>query len=312
MKLIIPGASGFLGVNLLERIVAHEEIMDTFESIQLVDILQYGYQNIPTAILDHPKVSFTQDSIYKPDVISKLVDAGDSIIHLAVEENTFDNPQDRSSIDLESYIRTIADKGVGKFIFISSADIYGINNSDDILETDEVKPTIVYAANKVAFEAYVNVYHSLKNLPSIIFRPVTIYGPNQFPGWLIPRVITRAIKGEKIQITGDGGVKRDWIYVDDVCSAIERALLSDNQNIIGQAFNLGTGREESVIEVVRYILKKVGRGDELIEFIAPRVGDIPRQITHAHKAQELLNWKNETKFAEGLDATITWYQNRAN
>lgn len=309
MKLVMPGASGFLGANLLDHILADDNILNRYDELILVDVLQYGEQKISSAVLNHPKVTFIKDSIYNPDVLNKVIDANDVVVHLAVEENTYNNPQDSSTANIEEYVHAIADKKVNKFIFISSADIYGINNSDNILESDELKPTIIYAANKMSFEGYIQAYYSLANLPAIIFRPVTIYGPNQYPGWLVPRVITRAINNEKIQITGDGSVKRDWIHVDDVCGALLKALESTNKKVFGQAFNLGTGYEMSVIDVTKHILDKTNRSEALIEFTPYRSGDIPRQITSAQKAKEYFDWSSMISLNDGLDSTIDWYKN---
>jgi dTDP-glucose 4,6-dehydratase len=307
MKLIIPGAAGFVGVNLLEAIMQDEQLLGRYNKIVLVDVLQYGVQKIPQTVLDNPKFEFIQDSIYNEGVVDKLVEEGDAIIHLAVEENTFNAPQQKTTAGAEAYIEDIASKKPSRFVFISTADIYGINNADDITESAVVTPTILYAANKVAFEAYLQVFVNQAALQAVIFRPVTIYGNNQYPGWLIPRVITRAINGEKIQLTGDGSVRRDWIHVSDVCSAILKAVASDDK-LAGEVFNLGSGTEMTVLEVTKHILKRVGQPESLIEFIPDRTGDIPRQITHAKKAQQKLGWKPQVDFLAGLDTTIDWYK----
>lgn len=307
MNLIISGASGFVGANLLDNLF--EKNVDTYEKIILVDILQYGIQKISKKVLEHPKVKFINGSIYDSEILASVLNRGDAMIHLAVEENTFNNPQDKSTLDIENFVHEIADKKLDRFIFMSTANVYGHNgNSENIIETDPTVPTTVYAANKVAFEAYIQAHYHLNKLKAIIFRPVTIYGPKQFPGWLIPRTITKVMHNETIQLTGDGSNCRDWIYVDDVCNAIELALRSTRDDIFGQVFNLGTGEEASSLEIVKHIIRKIGKSDDLIEFIAHRPGDIAREITKADKARAYFGWSSTIRYDKGLDRTIDWFE----
>lgn len=304
MKLIIPGAFGFVGRNLLKSIAADTHFAAQFDKIILVDILQY---NQPTSIL--PKhAEFIKGSIYEKNIIDTVVLEGDVVLHLAVEANTFDNPQQKSNTSIEDYLHMLAAKKIKKFIFLSTADIYGINNADNITEEAILKPTTIYSANKMAFEAYLQAFYSLYGLNSTIFRPVTIYGPHQYPGWLVPRLITRALKNENIQITGDGSIRRDWIYISDIVALLKKAVLYPNDDISAQVFNIGTGHEETVLNTTKYILDKLGKSHDLITFIPDRPGDITRQITKAEKARKTFDWKPEIDFYTGLDATIAFYK----
>jgi len=308
MRLIIPGACGFVGANFLNWIFKSKRSISTFDEIILVDVLQYGRQIVDPKILAHKKISFIKNSIYKGAVLNKVIRKGDVVVHLAADENTFDKPQNRFSSNFGEYLRTLANKQIDKFIFVSTADVYGINNSNNLVETDVVKPTTIYSANKLACEAYLQAYYSMFKFPVTIFRPVTIYGPRQYPGWLIPRVITRASKNLTIQITGDGLVKRDWIYVDDACEVLLKATVSNNNETVGQVFNLGTGHENTVLEVTKYILSTLNKSTSLIKFTLPRPGEIPRQITRAIKAKRAFGWKPKTNFLTGLKKTIDWYK----
>lgn len=308
MRLIIPGGAGFIGANLANKLFDDQQVLAKLDGIVVVDLLHYGEQKIPPHILNHNKFQFLKVSIYKKGVVNKLVRKGDVIMHLAEDENTFENPQNRFSSGFGKYLKTLSDIGVSKFIFLSTADVYGVNNSSNLVETDIVRPTTIYAANKVAFEAYLQAYYSLFNFPVIIFRPVTVYGPKQHPGWLIPRVITRALMGEKVQITGDGSVKRDWIFVGDLCDVLIKTLTFNKASIYSEVFNIGTGEEKTVLEVVSSILKRLNKPQSIIEFIPPRSGEIPRQITSATKARKTLKWEPKVGFFEGLEKTINWYK----
>lgn len=308
MRLIIPGGAGFIGANFAEKLYGDKQTLALLEKIIVVDFLQYGEQKIPPRILKYNKFQFLNISIYKKGFVNKLVRKGDVVLHLTEDENTFENPQNHFSSGFGKYLKALSVIGVSKFIFFSTADVYGVNNSNNLVETDIVRPTTIYAANKVAFEAYLQAYYSLFNFPVIILRPVTVYGPKQHPGWLIPRVITRALVGEKIQITGDGSVKRDWIFVDDLCDVLIQTLTLNKPSIYSEVFNIGTGEEKTVLEVVLYILKKLNKPQSLIEFVPPRSGEIPRQITSATKARKTFKWEPKVGFFEGLEKTINWYK----
>lgn len=310
MRLVIPGGAGFIGANLLDYIFNDQKLSQLFKEIVVVDPLQYVDQKIESQILGHKKVSFLKASIYDDNTADEVIKKNDVIVHLATEENTFENPQGDLSFDFGTYLRDTSKKQIRKFIFLSTADIYGINNSDNLLESEIIRPTTIYSANKVAFEAFIQAYFYLYNFPAVIFRPVTIYGPKQHPGWLVPRVINRVLQDKTIQITGDGLVKRDWIFVDDVCNVVIKALLSEKKEIFGEVFNLGTGKESSVMEVTKYILEKLDKPTSLIEFVESRSGEIPRQVTFAKKARGTFKWKPEIDFFDGLDKTIEWYENK--
>jgi dTDP-glucose 4,6-dehydratase len=297
-------------VNLLQRLDTHRDIAARFNRLLLVDPLQYGVQKIPDAILDNPRYTFVRGSIYDSAVAEHAIGEGDLVIHLAAEINSFTAPQAASTDDPLGYLQHLADKTVGRLLFLSSADVYGVNDSPDLHERDPVRPTTIYAAAKAAFEAYLHAFYALHGLPFVAFRPVTIFGPNQYPGWLVPRVITQAINGEQISISGDGSVRRDWIYVDDVCDLLVRAALYEGDDIHGELFNVGTGHELDVLTLTRHVLGAVGRDESLITFVPDRPGDIRRQVTRGARARATFGWEPVTPLRDGLARTIAWYRDQ--
>lgn len=254
-------------MNLLARLDADPHIAAFFDRILLIDPLHYGTQKIPDFILLNPRYTFLHGSIYDPEVTDQIIGERDLVIHLAAEINSFTAPQTTSSDDPLGYLQRLADRRIGRLLFLSSADVYGVNNSPDLQESDPVRPTTIYAAAKAAFEAYLSAFHALCGLPAVVFRPVTIFGPHQYPGWLVPRVITQAIKGQQISITGDGSTRRDWIFVTDVCDLLITAALHDGDDIHGEVFNVGTGEELDVLSLTRHLLRALDRDDHLITFV---------------------------------------------
>jgi dTDP-glucose 4,6-dehydratase len=305
---VIPGAAGFVAVNLLDRLHADPALTGRYEKIILVDPLQYGVQKIPDTLLADPRYEFVQGSIYDPAIVTKVVGKGDLVVHLAAEVNSFTQPQSGSADDPVGYLQALADARIGRLLFLSSADVYGVNDSPDLQESDPIRPTTVYAAAKAAFEAYLYAFHALRGLPFVAFRPVTIFGPNQYPGWLVPRVITQALNSEQISITGDGSVRRDWIFISDVCDLLVKAALYEGDNIHGEVFNVGTGHESDVLALTRHVLDAVGRDESLITFVPERAGDITRQVTQGAAARTRFGWEPITPLRDGLAHTVAWYQ----
>jgi dTDP-glucose 4,6-dehydratase len=295
-------------VNLLQRLDTQPDIATRFGRVLLVDPLQYGVQKIPEAILRNPRYRFVRGSIYDPAVAEDVIGEGDLVIHLAAEVNSFTAPQTSSSDDPPGYLQRLADKSVGRLLFLSSADVYGVNDSPDLKESDPVRPTTVYAAAKAAFEAYLHAFHALRGLPFVAFRPVTIFGPHQYPGWLVPRVITQAINSEQISLTGDGSVRRDWIYVSDICDLLVKAALYQGGDIHGEVFNVGTGHELDVLSLTRHVLNAVGGDESLITYVPDRPGDIRRQVTRGNRARVTFGWEPVTPRRDGLAQTVDWYQ----
>ncbi len=307
MNLIISGASGFLGTNIVEQISQDNEFLAKFDKVMLVDTLQYGEQKIDSNILKNKKFKFIKDSIYNLDLIKKITQKDDVLLHLATDANTFDNPQEGVETNIDKFLKALNNKKISKFIFFSTANVYGINNSDNILETDPVDTTTFYSAKKLAFEALLQVYFHLYNFPVIIFRPVSIFGPHQYPGWLMSLSILRLMKNEKIQITSGGKMKRDWIYVSDVSELAIKCINLNNKRIFGQIYNVGTGKEQKVKDIATYLLKRFKKPKNFIKYLPKRPGDLPREVTLSTKARKTFKWEPKVDFYEGLEMTIDWY-----
>lgn len=308
VNIVIPGAAGFVAVNLLARLQAESILTSRYDKVILVDPLQYGVQKIPKEMLADARYTFVHGSIYDPAILTTVLGEGDLVIHLAAEVNSFTAPQAHSADDPVNYLTALTNAGIGRLLFLSAADVYGVNDSSDLVEADPVHPTTVYAAAKAAFEAYLSAFHAMHGLPAVVFRPVTIYGPHQYPGWLVPRVITQALAGEQITLTGNGSVRRDWVHVADVCALLLKAATAADADVHGQVFNVGTGVEETVLALTRHVLERTGQPESLIRFVADRPGDIPRQITRASKARQVFGWVPTVLLYEGLDTTIAWYR----
>lgn len=306
-NIVIAGASGFVGANLARHIHA-DPAFAAFDQLILIDPLQYGVQKIPARILTQTRTRFVETSIYSPGVVPELVGPGDVVFHVAAQINTHDTPQTDVADDPIGYLQALTEARIGRLVFMSSADVYGLNESEDLVETDPVRPTAVYSAAKAAFEAYLSAFHASEGLPVVTLRPVSIYGPLQQPGWLVPVVITRALNARRLTVFGDGRSRRDWIHVDDICALLTAVALAGDDSVHGEVFNAGTGVEHTVLEVIGHVLDLVGNDGIGIDFVPARPGDPQRQITSAAKARATFGWTPRMALREGLDHTVAAYR----
>lgn len=172
-------------------------------------------------------------------------------------------------------------------------------------EESPLKPNSPYAASKAAADLLARAYYHTYGLPVLITRCSNNYGPYQFPEKLIPLMITNAMEGRPLPVYGDGRNVRDWIHVEDHCRAIDLVLQKGRP---GQVYNIGASSEMANLDVVRLVLKTLGKPESLITFVADRPGHDRRYAIDAGKIRRELGWTPQHRFAEALPALVRWYQ----
>ena len=302
MGIVITGGAGFVGSALVDELLQRNPGAE----ITVLDALVYpmGEKNLSDKARKHPGLKFVKGSVGDAGLLDSILQPGDQVVHLAVE-------MAKPHLFIETQIsgtKTILDaslrRQVKHFVYQSTGDIYGHNESDDIDENAPSKPTHLYAATKLGAEALVSAYHHTYGLPTTILRPVSIYGRRQYPGWLVARFCTLAIAGKPLTVMGSGSARRDWIYVTDIAKALAAALENKPE---GEVYNIGTGREWSVMQIAEMVLDLAGVPHDRIERLPERDGDFARQITHARKAKSKLGWSAQVPFEQGLRYTFDWY-----
>jgi dTDP-glucose 4,6-dehydratase len=168
-------------------------------------------------------------------------------------------------------------------------------------------PQSPYAGAKVGADRLAYSYYVTFQLPIIILRPFNNYGPHQYPEKLIPLLITNALEDKPMPIYGDGTFTRDWLYVEDLCKAVDKVIHTDIDKLRGEVINVGTGREASVNTIARFILERLGKKESLIKFVEDRPGHVKKLISSTSKAKVLLNWSAAVNFDDGIEKTIDWY-----
>lgn len=313
MKILITGAAGFIGSNFTFYMLKHHPDYE----LVCVDSLTYaGHPDTLRRVRD--KICFYQIDISEKEPIFDLFrrEQFDAVVNFAAESHV-----DKSIEQPDIFLRTnilgtqvlmeaCRRFHVARFHQVSTDEVYGDLPLDrPELTFDEnypIRTSSPYSASKAAADLLALSYFRTYGLPVTISRCSNNYGPYQFPEKLIPLTILKAVNQEKIPVYGTGENRRDWIYVEDHCAAVDLIL---HKGKIGEVYNVGGCGEKSNLEVVRGILTELSRPQELISFVADRPGHDLRYAINPGKICGELGWRPKTDFQLGLRSTIGWYMN---
>ncbi|MCX8169161.1 MAG: NAD-dependent epimerase/dehydratase family protein [Candidatus Methanomethylicia archaeon] len=305
MKILITGGAGFIGSHLVDRLVK-----DGFD-VYVIDNLFSGCLDNISLHIDSGLKFFNFD-ISSIDILHKLSNiVVDVIVHLAalisVEESNimpikYHQVNVMGTLNILEFARRI---GVKKFIFISSAAVYGDPLFLPINELHPLNPKSIYAASKIESEILVDVYSKLYGFKAVSLRLFNVYGPrqrlNSYSG-VIRIFLNNALKGLPLTIYGDGEQTRDFIYVDDVIDAI--MLFIDNNDFIFNVYNVGTGKPTRIIDLAKIVMELIG-GVEL-KFEKSRIGDIRFSYADISRIVNEFNFRCKIDLREGLKRTLNY------
>ena len=304
MTVLVTGGAGFIGSNLLHKLV------DTYEGeIVCVDSLTYAgnKNNIPKDVLLYPY------DIADEEQVAEVFSAYEPkyVFHLAAESHVDNSIKDCSPFIQSNIIGTVnllnasLQYGVEKFLHISTDEVYGSINEGSFTEESIYNPRNPYSASKAASDHFVMAYHNTYNLPVIITNCSNNYGPRQNKEKMIPQTILNLMSGKKVPVYGVGEQIRDWLYVEDHCEALIKVL---NDGIIGEKYNIGGQCEMSNLNLVKTIINIMGKSESMIEFVEDRPGHDYRYSTDITKISNTLGWKPRFNFEEAIIKTIEWYR----
>ena len=313
MKLLVTGGAGFIGANFIFYMLReHPE-----DEIVCLDALTYaGNLETLAPVMDEPRFRFVKGDVADRQTVFELFDTEgfDVVVNFAAESHV-----DRSIEDPGIFLRTnilgtqvlmdaAREYGVQRFHQVGTDEVYGDLPLDrpDLFFTEDTPITASspYSASKASADLLVMAYHRTYGLPVTISRCSNNYGPYQFPEKLIPLMIANALADKPLPVYGTGENVRDWLYVEDHCRAIDLILRSGE---VGEVYNIGGHNEKSNLQVVKTILKQVGKPESLITFVGDRKGHDLRYAIDPTKIHEALGWLPETKFDDGIRQTIEWY-----
>ena len=308
VNVLVTGGAGFIGSNFVRHAIASRADWH----VTTLDKLTYAgrLENLQD-VITHPRHTFVRGDIADPAIAGPLVKASEIIVHFAAETHV-----DRSLQSAGVFITTDVfgtftlleaareAPGLGRFVQISTDEVYGSVAEGSSRETDELRPRNPYSASKAAADRLAYSYWATYNVPVVITRASNNYGPFHFPEKVIPLFITNAIDNVPVPLYGDGLQERDWLHVTDHCRAID--LLID-AGTSGEVYNVGGGNHVRNIDLTRRILELVGKPESLIQPVVDRPGHDRRYSLDTSKLQRL-GWRPEVAFDTGLRETIAWYR----
>jgi len=313
MKFLITGGAGFIGSNYLHFAV-NKYKEDKFICL---DALTYAgnYNNIKD-LENHDNYKFYKGDITNKNFINDLFEKEkfDIVINFAAEshvDNSIKNPEvfvKTNVYGTEILMDACLKYGIKRYHQISTDEVYGDLPLDrpELLftENNPITPSSPYSASKASADLLVMAYYRTFNLPVTISRCSNNYGPYQFPEKLIPKVISKALNNESVEVYGTGENVRDWIHVDDHNIGVDLIV---RKGRVGEVYNLGGHSERTNLEVVKTILKTLGKDESLIKFIEDRKGHDLRYAIDSTKIENELGWTLTNNFEESIEKTIKWY-----
>ncbi len=313
MKICVTGGAGFIGGNFVQYMVKK---YPDYEILNL-DLLTYA-GNLETLkpVENEPNYRFVRGDIADRSFIMDLFEKEkfDVVVNFAAESHV-----DRSISEPGIFVQTnvmgtqvlldaCKEYGVKRFHQVSTDEVYGdlpIDRPDLFFHEDTpLHTSSPYSSSKASADLFVMAYERTFGLPVTISRCSNNYGPYQFPEKLIPLILSRALEDEPLPVYGKGENVRDWLHVEDHCTAID-LIIHNGQS--GEIYNVGGHNEKTNLEVVKTILKEVGKPESLIEFVTDRPGHDLRYAIDPSKIERELVWKPRYNFDTGIRQTIQWY-----
>jgi dTDP-glucose 4,6-dehydratase len=313
MKIIVTGGAGFIGGNFVYHLLNnHQE-----DEVICLDALTYaGNMETLNGAMKNPAFKFVKGDIADREFVYGLMEREkpDIIVNFAAESHV-----DRSIEQPDIFLKTnimgtgvLLDAcrkfGIGRYHQVSTDEVYGdlpLDRPDLFFtETTPLHASSPYSASKASADLLVLAYHRTYKLPVSISRCSNNYGPYHFPEKLIPLMIANALADKKLPVYGQGENVRDWLYVEDHCRAIDLIMRKGRE---GEVYNIGGHNERKNIDVVKTILKELGKPESLIEHVEDRKGHDRRYAIDPTKIHDELGWLPTTKFEEGIKRTIKWY-----
>lgn len=313
MKIIVTGGAGFIGANFVYY------MLDKYKDYKIicVDSLTYaGNMSTLKEALRNPNFEFVKANIVDRDAMDELFDSvrPDIVVNFAAESHV-DRSIENPGIFLETNImgtQVLLDMckkySIQRYHQVSTDEVYGDLPLDrlDLFFTEEtpIHTSSPYSASKASADLLVLAYNRTYKLPVTISRCSNNYGPYHFPEKLIPLMIINALNDKQLPVYGKGENVRDWLYVEDHCSAIDLII---HNGKIGEVYNIGGHNEKTNLEVVKTIIQELGKSEDLINYVTDRAGHDLRYAIDPTKIHNELGWLPDTAFEKGIKLTIKWY-----
>lgn len=307
MKILVTGGAGFIGSNFIRWMLGRRADLQVVN----LDKLTYAGNRANLGGLERDsRHRFLQGDVADPEAVEAGMKGCDAVVNFAAESHV-----DRSIVKADEFLRTnvlgthilleaARRLRVGRYLQISTDEVYGSLEEGAADEESPLRPNSPYAASKAGADHLVRSYGVTFGLAAVILRASNNFGPYQFPEKFLPVVITRAMDGEPVPVYGDGRYVREWLFVEDFCAAIELALEKGQP---GQVYNVGSGEHRVNLELVREVLRVMGKPEGLIRHVEDRLGHDRRYAVNSEKVRAL-GWAPRHRLEEALEQTVAWYR----
>ncbi|EIE97622.1 dTDP-glucose 4,6-dehydratase [Saccharomonospora glauca] len=311
MRVLVTGGAGFIGSHYVRQALSGEYAALRDAEIVVLDKLTYaGNKSNLDPVADNPRLRFVRGDICDPAVVAEVMNGVDLVVHFAAESHV-----DRSILGSADFVLTnvlgtqtllqaALDAGVGKFVHVSTDEVYGSIEQGSWPEDHALEPNSPYSASKASSDLIARSFHRTYGLPVCITRCSNNYGPYQFPEKVIPLFVTNLLDGKPVPLYGDGLNVRDWLHVDDHCRGIQ---LVAEKGRPGEIYNIGGGTELTNRELTERLLAAVGAGWEMVERVPDRKGHDRRYSVDITKITRELGYRPRVDFETGLADTVRWY-----
>ena len=316
MRLLVTGGAGFIGSHFVRSALSAGYPGLEGAEVVVLDALTYaGNRENLAPVADSPRLRFVEGDILDAELVDSLVGEVDAVVHFAAESHV-----DRSITGARDFVmtnvvgtQTLLDaalrRGLGRFVHVSTDEVYGSIESGSWPETHPLEPNSPYAASKASSDLIARAYARTHHLDVLVTRCSNNYGPYQFPEKIIPLFVTNLIDGATVPLYGDGLNVRDWLHVDDHCRGIALVLAGGRG---GEVYNIGGGTELTNRELTELLLEKTGTGWDRVVPVEDRKGHDRRYSVDITKISEQLGYQPLVPFGAGLADTVAWYRdNRA-
>jgi dTDP-glucose 4,6-dehydratase len=314
VQIFVTGGAGFIGSAYVRALLQDEFAGAQGATVTVLDLLSYSgnRDNLP---LTDPRLRFVQGDITDSALLRELLPGHDAIVHFAAESHV-----DRSIAGALPFVttnvlgtQTLLDEaraaGVGRFLHVSTDEVYGSIAEGSWTETWPLEPNSPYAASKASSDLMALAAHRTHGMDVVVTRCSNNYGHHQFPEKVIPLFVTNLMDGKQVPLYGDGGNIRDWLHVSDHCRGIQLAL---EKGRAGEVYNIGGGTELSNRELTERLVAACGAGWEMVRQVPDRKGHDRRYSLDITKISNELGYAPQITLEDGLAATVAWYRdNRA-
>lgn len=305
MNLLVTGGAGFIGSHLVrDRLEFGDEVV-------VLDDLSTGFrENVPT------DVRLVEGSVADADAVKDAMAGADLVLHLAAARAVLRSVEDPLGTDRVNTSGTLQvltaarDAGASRIVIASSSSVYGGVAPTPTAETAALRPKSPYAVSKLAGEHYARVFSELYDIETVALRYFNVFGPRQRPdsayAAVIPLFIDALTDGQPPVVHGDGLQSRDFTYISDVVRANRLAAEAPAEDVAGEVFNIARGDPSTLLDLIGELERILGVVADPVH-VEPRPGDIRISCADPTKAREVLGWKPDVTFGEGLEKVVEWY-----